>query len=65
MMSNLIKNLEIQTLKAVEAYFQNDKPNIAKLAHEFGVPYSRLRGRIHGRKDNSTIACQSRVKEKH
>lgn len=60
-MSDSIKNIEIQTLKAVEAYFQNDKPNAAKLAREIGGPYSRLRGRIHGRKDNSIIARQSRA----
>lgn len=37
-MSGSIKNIEIQTLKAVEAYFQNDKPNAAKLARKIGGP---------------------------
>ncbi|KAJ5616638.1 hypothetical protein N7537_001752 [Penicillium hordei] len=39
----------------VDAYHQSDKPNIAKLAREFGVPYGRLRCRLHGRKPNSAV----------
>ncbi|KAJ5972875.1 uncharacterized protein N7479_002793, partial [Penicillium vulpinum] len=49
------------TLRAAEAYKKSNKPNLAKLAREFAVPIDRLRGRVHGRKSNSTIASQSKA----
>ncbi|KAJ5413304.1 hypothetical protein N7465_005609 [Penicillium sp. CMV-2018d] len=60
-MSKPIENIEMQILSAVEAYYQSNKPNIAKLAREFGVPYSRLRCRINRRKPNSAISSQRKA----
>ena len=60
-MSDQKENVEIRTMQAVAAYDQMDKPNLSKLAREFEIPYSRLRGRIHGRKPNSTIAGRTKA----
>jgi hypothetical protein len=60
-MSKAIENIEIQILNAIEAYYQSDKPNIAKLAREFRVPYGRLRYRLYRRKPNSAVSSQRKA----
>ncbi|KGO41838.1 DNA binding HTH domain, Psq-type [Penicillium expansum] len=57
-MLKAIENIKIQILSAIVACRQSGKPNIARLAREFGVPYGRLRYRINGRKANSTFTTE-------
>ncbi|KAJ5480169.1 hypothetical protein N7530_005678, partial [Penicillium desertorum] len=45
---------------AVAVYKKSNKPNLAKLAREFAVPINRARGRVNGRKSNSTIASRGK-----
>jgi hypothetical protein len=60
-MSDRNDSIEIRTQQAVTAYRQSAKPNLAKLAREFSIPYGRLRCRINGRKPNSIIAAQNKA----
>lgn len=55
-MSDQIQTQESQILDAVKVYHTLEKPNIAKLAREFEVPYQRLRARIHGRENKTASA---------
>jgi hypothetical protein len=40
--------------EAYEAACLQKKPNIAKIAREFGVPYRTLHGRVHGQRKPRT-----------
>ncbi|KAJ5365290.1 hypothetical protein N7517_008176 [Penicillium concentricum] len=55
-MSDQIKKTEERIQAALEAFHATTKPNIAKLAREFDVPYHQLRGRTRGRQSNSDRA---------
>ena len=48
-MSDQIQPLESQILDTIKAYYALEKPNIAKLACEFDIPYKRLRDRGYKR----------------
>ncbi|KAJ5286423.1 hypothetical protein N7524_001729 [Penicillium chrysogenum] len=52
---------EDEISKAVEAYHQRKKPKIKALAREFGVPYTTLYGRVHGRKNGSQRADDNKA----
>lgn len=59
-MSNSIENIEDRIQEAIKLYHQSTKPNVAKLARDFGISRDRLRGRIHGRQSNSDRAKATR-----
>jgi hypothetical protein len=40
---------------------ENEKPNLTRLAKEYGVPYSRLRARYHGRGTRTNCGGSNRV----
>ena len=52
-MSVISSDPEDRISKALQAYHDRDKPKIAPLAREFGVSYSQLFGRVHGRTSRS------------
>jgi hypothetical protein len=43
-----IEDVEIRTQQALAVYNQSDKPNLTKLAREFGITRNRLRSRVAG-----------------
>lgn len=45
-MPNQLKIDESRVIEACEASRAEKKPNLSKIAREYGVPYSRLRGRV-------------------
>lgn len=53
-MSDQIEDVEIRTQRALTAYNQSDKPNLAKLAREFGITRGRLRSRVAGHQPHTT-----------
>lgn len=53
-MSDQIEDVEIRTQQALAAYNQSDKPNLTKLAREFGITRNRLRSRVAGHQPHAT-----------
>ena len=47
-MTSKYRDVEKQIQNAVSSYDRNKNANILNIAREFGVPYQRLWGRIHG-----------------
>jgi hypothetical protein len=60
-MSKFNAEVEKRIADALSAYHDRDKPKIAELAREFDIPYTQLKGRVHGRQSRSARTGPNRA----